>query len=78
MEKQKPAHKIQYGLIQAAIWVNTTKDGSTFYNVTFSRAYKNGNNLKNTTSFRKVDLLSVAKLADQAHSWISEQDATAA
>ena len=66
----KPIEEVRFGGVKAAIWRNETNNGSRF-NVTFSRSYKNGDgNWKSTSSFRRDDLLVVAKLADQAHSRI--------
>ena len=40
------------------------------HNVTFERSYKDGEEWKTTTSFGRDDLLTLAKVADLAHSWI--------
>ena len=70
--KQKPIHEIRLGAIKAAIWENETANG-TRYTVTFSRIYKDGEQWKRTDNFRRDELLVVAKVADQAHTWIIEQ-----
>jgi len=72
MSKQKPVHEIRLGAIKAAIWENETTVG-TRHNVTFSRLFKDDEGWKQTESFGREDLLLVAKVADQAHSWIFEQ-----
>lgn len=72
--KNKPIHTIRFGSIKAAIWENQTKNGKR-YSVTFSRIYKEGNEWKNTETFGRDDLLTVAKCADEAHGWIFEQGA---
>ena len=71
--KQKPAHKIQYGLIAAAIWKNQSEKGGTFYNVTVSRSYRSGEELKSSDSFGRDDLLTLAKALNEAHTWIASQ-----
>jgi hypothetical protein len=58
--------------VAAAIWPNEGQNG-TFYNVTFERTYRKGEELKNSQSFGRDDLLLLAKAADMAHTWISEQ-----
>jgi hypothetical protein len=73
--KQKPIHEIRVGAIKAAIWENGTANG-TRYNVTISRLYKDGDAWKRTESFGRDDLLVVAKVADQAHTWIIDQSQT--
>ena len=50
---------------------NPTEKG-TFHNVTFARLYKDGDDWKQTESFGRDDLPLVAKVADQAHTWIYE------
>ena len=55
--------------MKAAIWENNIGDG-VIYNVTFSRIYKDAGEWKTSTSFGRDDLLVLAKLADQTHSWI--------
>ena len=71
----KPIREIRIGAIKAAIWENQTV-GSTRYNVTLSRLYKDGDNWKRTESFGRDDLLVLAKVADQAHTWIVTQSQT--
>ena len=68
-EKNRPVHEIRLGRIKAAIWENDTQNG-TRHNVTVSRLYKDGDAWKDSTSFGRDDLPLVAKVADQAHSWI--------
>ena len=70
--KQKPIHEVRLGAIKAAIWENETVNG-TRHSVTFSRIYKDGEQWKRTDNFRRDELLVVAKVADQAHTWIIEQ-----
>ena len=70
--KQKPIHEIKLGAIKAAIWQNESTNGIR-YNVTISRLYKDGDSWKSTDSFGRDDLLLLAKVADNAHSWIFAQ-----
>jgi hypothetical protein len=70
-EKNKPLHKLRDGKITATIWSNQTKDGKTMHSATFSRFYQVGEKLKDSSSFGRSDLLAVAKLASEAHSWIA-------
>src|SRR5512139_3596903 len=78
--KTKPVHEVRLGFIKAAVWKNETEAGVR-YNVTFSRLYKDGDNWQSTDSFGRDDLLLLAKVADQTHSWIfaqgQEQDSSA-
>lgn len=67
--KTRPVHEIRMGRIKAAIWENSTDNG-TRHNVTVSRLYKDGEQWKDSSSFGRDDLPLVAKVVDQAHSWI--------
>jgi hypothetical protein len=67
--RKKPVHELRLGLIKAAIWENTVGD-NLLYNVTFARIYKKEAEWKASDTFGRDDLLVLAKLADQAHSWI--------
>ena len=70
----RPVHEVRLGRIAAAIWRNETESGSTFHNVTVSRLYKpEGGDWKRADSFGRDDLPLVAKVVDQAHTWIFEQ-----
>lgn len=70
--KQRPAHEVRLGRIKAAIWANQGDNG-TWYNVTLSRNYRDGDEWKSSTSFGRDELLTVAKVADLANSWIHGQ-----
>ncbi len=67
--KARPVQELRMGRIRAAIWANETQNGLR-HNVTVSRIYKDGDDWKDSTSFGRDDLPLVAKIADQAHSWI--------
>ena len=71
-DKQRPAHEIRLGRIKATIWANQNDNG-TWYNVILSRNYKDGDEWKSSTSFGRDELLTVAKVADLANSWIHGQ-----
>jgi hypothetical protein len=70
----KPAHTVRIGAIRAAVWENHSGE-NIWYSVSLSRLYKDGDQWKNSESFNRDDLLAVAKVADQAHTWICEQQA---
>lgn len=74
MAKQKPANEIRLGRIKATIWANDTTNGIR-HNVTVCRLYKDGDEWKQSDSFGRDDLPLVAKVLDQAHTWIFEQAA---
>lgn len=73
----RPVHECKLGRIKAAIWENATQHGSR-HNVTVSRLYRDGEEWKDSTSFGRDDLLLVAKVVNQAHSWIFENSNGAA
>ncbi len=73
MNKERPIHEVRIGAVKAAIWKNDTAGGVRF-NVTFNRIYKDKDEAqwRSTDSFGRDDLLVLAKVADQAHTWISQ------
>ena len=73
----KPAAELRIGTVNATIWENEV-GGLTHHNVTFSRIYPDGGQWKTTQSFGYVNLLSLAKLVDQAHTLIGERRVAAA
>ena len=69
----KPAHKIRIGVLQVTIWRNHSEKGN-WYSVIPTRGYKAGDDAwKESDSLGFDDLLSMAKLLDQAHTWIMHQ-----
>jgi hypothetical protein len=66
---RKPIHEIRLGRIKAAIWQNET-DNIIRYNVTFGRLFKDGESWRQTESFGRDDLPVLAKVCDQAHTFI--------
>jgi hypothetical protein len=77
----KPAHSIRLSPVKATIWANQreqneSSDGRPFYTVSFTRTYKDAaGNWQDSTNFSRDDLLLLAKLADEAHSWIYSRQA---
>ncbi len=68
-----PVKTFRLGRIKAAVWENET-DQKKFFNVTFARTYMDeARNFHDTDSYGRDDLPLVAKLADQAHTFIFEQ-----
>lgn len=65
-----PVAKIRVGLITGSIWERET-EGGTFYSVSFERRYRDGEgNWKTSHSYDAGDLLTLAKVADLAHTRI--------
>jgi hypothetical protein len=64
-----PIHQASIGHIRAAIWANE-RDDNTYYSVKFERSYRQEGEWKFTPYFSRDDLLPLAKLADQVHTWI--------
>ncbi len=71
--RNQPVHHIRYSRIDAAVWQHAGDNG-TWYNVTFSRSYKDANDeWKSSDSFSADDLLLLAKIANEAHTWIMQK-----
>ena len=71
MTKAKPAHKLRSGALTVTIWKNESDKGP-WHSVTPSRSFKQGEEWKESDSYGYDDLLALAKLLDQAHSWIQD------
>ena len=69
---RKPVHELRLGRLKAAIWENPTDNGVR-YNVTFARLYRGDSGWHSNDSFGLDDLLGLAKLADQTHTWIVQK-----
>lgn len=72
MSQSRPVNEIRLGAVKAAVWRNEVEGGFR-YNVTFSRLYKDGDQWQSTDSFGEDTLLVLAKVADEAHTWIHQQ-----
>jgi hypothetical protein len=67
-----PVKTFRLGRIKAAVWEN--ESDQKFYTVTFARTYvDDANKYHDTDSFGRDDLPLVAKLVDQAHTFIFER-----
>lgn len=73
MAQERPAQEFRLGRIRAAVWLNQNGQGDAWYSVTVTRSYKDGDEWKDTTSYRRDDLPLVAKAADLAFAWIWNQ-----
>ena len=69
-KKEEPTHEVKRGRIRAAIWMNQTQDADVWFNVTISRLYKDDGKWRDSSSFRRDDLLVVAKVVELAYDWI--------
>lgn len=73
--KRKPAHKLRDGLLTVTIWKSASDKGPR-YTATPSRSYKKGDEWKESDNFASDELLSLAKLLDEAHSWMRAAEQT--
>ena len=73
----KPVAELRIGAVKATVWENDV-GGIPRCNVTFSRVYRDGAQWKTTQSFGFSNVLTLAKLADQAHTLIAERNVDAA
>jgi hypothetical protein len=70
-DSNRPVHEVRMGRIVGAIWQHLADDGKVWFNVTFSRIYKDSkNNWARSDSFGKNDLPLLVKVADQCHTWM--------
>lgn len=72
----KPAKSFKLGSVEAAIWSNERTDGAegTYYTVTVSRRYKDGDgNWQDGNNYFPADLLNLGKVTERAEDWIANQ-----
>ncbi len=65
----QPAAKFRVGYVTATVWHN---DGG-FYNTELSKAYRDGDQWKDTSSLGHGDLLNAARCLERAERFIAEQ-----
>lgn len=68
----KPYHEIRLGKIRATVWANGSPDEQAWFRVSVSRLYKDGDEWRDTQSFRREDLPILSKAIDMTHSWLCE------
>lgn len=72
-ETRMPVHRVVVSRVIASIWPKPQKNGVLDYQVTFQRLYTTTQGDEDyAKSFYLLDLLCLAKAADQAHTWIME------
>jgi hypothetical protein len=70
-----PVKTLRLGRMKAAVWENSSED-RTYHNVKFTRTYLDENKkFQDADNFGREDLLLLAKLADQVHTFICERQA---
>jgi hypothetical protein len=73
-ERARPAHECRIGRIRATIWQNHHETQGTWYSITLSRSYKDGEGQwKSASSFGRDDLLVVGEVTRMAFHWIHRQ-----
>jgi hypothetical protein len=68
-DKRRPVFEAKYGRIRASVWRYDT-DGKSWFNVTLSRSYQDASGWHSSNNFGSRDLLEVAKLCHEVHTWI--------
>jgi hypothetical protein len=67
----RPAYEVRFGRIKATVWANHNPEQGTWYSVSITRRYKDGQGQwQSATTYGRDDLPLVAKAADLAHTWI--------
>ena len=69
----RPEKKFKCGPISASIWAEdkTLESGVVkFYSINITKAYKDGDNWKNTNNFNAEDLPKIALVANEAYKYI--------
>lgn len=75
--KQRPVFEARYGRLRVSVW-RQESDKGPWFNVVLGRNYKDdAGNWQTANSYGVRDLLEVAKLCTEAHSWIHREMAKA-
>jgi hypothetical protein len=75
---ERPIHDIRCGRVRASIWRNPSTKGS-FLSATFERRYRTDDGeWKSSHSYSGSELLELAKAANDAETWIRENQAAEA
>ena len=69
-QPQRPAESFRAGGVKATIWENSTKDGNSYYSVTLTRSYKDGDDWKETNSYYRDDLPKVELVMRKAFEFV--------
>ncbi len=69
----KPVKTYRVGMITASVWGNKSDDKPPYYTVTIQRSFKKHGEWDQSVTFNHDDLLNVAKVAERAEQFISEQ-----
>lgn len=72
MSPHRPIHSIRIWPLQCAIWQRESA-GKKWYDATFTRQYKDGNEYKSSATIRHSDLLTLSQLSLQTWQWINRQ-----
>lgn len=75
-ENAKPVYRLRYGNVAAAVWARSSTAGY-FFDSTFKRVFKDGDQWGDSSSFEDRDLPNLAKAAADVHTWIYQQKANA-
>ena len=82
-ENNRPVHEIRMGAVKASIWENESKNGGTFYTASFHTdsfhtLYRDQEgSWRRCSSFGRDDLLLLAKVANEVHTYMILQVITA-
>ena len=67
-----PIKKFAVGGIQVAIWENQSKEGNSYYSVSFDRRYKDKNDeWKSSSSLKANDIPKAVLALEKAYEWLS-------
>lgn len=67
----RPVHEIRMGGVKASIWQNETRSGGCFFAASFHTLYRDTEGVwKRSSSFGREDLLLLAKVANEVHSYM--------
>ncbi|MDF1816416.1 MAG: hypothetical protein P1V20_29720 [Verrucomicrobiales bacterium] len=69
-QPQRPETSFRAGGVKATVWSNQTKDGNTYFSVSLSRSYKDGDEWKETNTYYRDDLPKIEMVSRKAFEFI--------
>ena len=70
-ENNRPVREFRIGAVKASIWKNEAKNGGSYYSASFHTLYRDSEgSWRRSSSFGREDLLLLAKIANEVHTYM--------
>jgi len=69
-QPNQPVTTIRAGGVKATVWENQSKEGNTYFSVSVTRSYKDGEEWKDTGTYYRDDLPKIELVVRKAYEFI--------